>query len=1020
MTSNVKWIQLSDLHIGSEFSKWTDSTLREKFTKILNEDIKNLDFILITGDIIHRGEYNNLDNVNNAKEFLDDLKTICDRIIICPGNHDYIRNKSRFTLLNQWKEENNESKIQQQEYYARKLRTDFSDYEILINNSFGENFDSQIKSHVATIDNAINIVVLNTSVFSGQPIGTDFQNLEEVKVNDSNKIWLSEYELPKINNIKDGYPTIVIGHHPLQMFDEHPRNMIINFLKSVNTKYYFCGHIHQIEDAKFDNIEQIATSGLFKDDYNCPSFLFHSMDKSANEHIDTKIFKFENGKWKSTDYKNHENNNFDTYHLAEEKSSMDEITGKVINSSSISDGAMRFKYNNGFFNLYITKAKTSDYITPHLHKEMDEITYVSNGELFAYIDNDFFLVKKDSAILMPKSKLHSLIPISYPCDYITMGVEEGKNSNYESIWSEDINEIINLETKLENCEPSQIGTLCDEIIKYLNSSILEVRWQAIDTLKRIMIPENETSTVCSSSIQSMISKMLLQSCDEKKLFGIEMASEFRSIIRKTTIEQLLTSKSNFMISWNCAYYLLNLKSKSEFPKINLVSIFNKININKVSDLNDRCNYYEKAIIALLRLMVDRKSDLLEEIYYDDNYTVFRKNCMPLDDIIIHFVLWYTSFKYPLEQVNYTLANNRLMEYNISDESILRSLLDINDYMERYKVLSKCKNEKKILEVSKAYFESIENVYSDSSLNSLKNSISKYLRIIVSEKCNLNCSYCHHEGRISSLIGNNINNNSDFDIRTLLNEAKKCGFEKIKISGGEPLLYPNILEECNEFQNQFKDIGFTSNGTQIIKLKSNFERIKGSKLKFNITLNSLNPQKYKEITGQNCLEDVKKGIDFLIDNGFSIKINSVITSYNFDDIVDLINYAARKRVDIKFLDLFSIDGAPEKFQPISIAEIKAKIQDLFKLTDDDFSLVDDYMSTNVMGIKVLIPKRIYSVDCIYNCTKYPCAEGLFGIRVYEDYSCAQCFNKEVLSGGIQKFSSNIDRIRDGFNKMSFSL
>lgn len=119
MASKVKWIQLSDLHIGSEFSKWTDNTLRSKFIKVLKEDIKNLDFILITGDIIHRGEYRDFDNVNNAKKFLEDLKTICSRIIICPENHDYVRNKIRFALLNQWKKENKESKIQQQEDYSK-------------------------------------------------------------------------------------------------------------------------------------------------------------------------------------------------------------------------------------------------------------------------------------------------------------------------------------------------------------------------------------------------------------------------------------------------------------------------------------------------------------------------------------------------------------------------------------------------------------------------------------------------------------------------------------------------------------------------------------------------------------------------------------------------------------------------------------------------------------------------------------------------------------------------------------
>ena len=64
----------------------------------------------------------------------------------------------------------------------------------------------------------------------------------------------------------------------------------------------------------------------------------------------------------------------------------------------------------------------------------------------------------------------------------------------------------------------------------------------------------------------------------------------------------------------------------------------------------------------------------------------------------------------------------------------------------------------------------------------------------------------------------------------------------------------------------------------------------------------------------------------------------------------------------------------------------------------------------MGIRILIPQRIYSADCQYNCPLYPCAEGLFGIRVYEDYSCARCFKGEMLQGDLPALKNNIATIR----------
>ena len=62
---------------------------------------------------------------------------------------------------------------------------------------------------------------------------------------------------------------------------------------------------------------------------------------------------------------------------------------------------------------------------------------------------------------------------------------------------------------------------------------------------------------------------------------------------------------------------------------------------------------------------------------------------------------------------------------------------------------------------------------------VKENVKKYLRIIISEKCNLNCLYCHHEGRIDSLIGSSIKSNPEFKLEEFLEQARKNGFSKIK-------------------------------------------------------------------------------------------------------------------------------------------------------------------------------------------------------------------------------------------------
>lgn len=100
-----------------------------------------------------------------------------------------------------------------------------------------------------------------------------------------------------------------------------------------------------------------------------------------------------------------------------------------------------------------------------------------------------------------------------------------------------------------------------------------------------------------------------------------------------------------------------------------------------------------------------------------------------------------------------------------------------------------------------------------------------------------------------------------------------------------------------------------------------------------------------------------------EKGYKIKLNTVITSFNFDDIEALIYYAARMRINIKLLDLFTVGGQFAEFQRVSIAEIKNRLMTLYRIGDEDFYQENDYLCADIMGIKVFLPQRVYIVKIV---------------------------------------------------------
>ena len=1016
MDNYIRWLHLSDLHIGHKDNLWLNSTLQIRLEQILKQE-GSFHFILITGDLIHQGHYEDSGLREQAKQLVTLLKHHCEHIVYSIGNHDYIRNLPRQEMLTAWQKLDIDQKRKQESAYGTKLRADFDAFVKFCKDITGSPLSTQ--TYLYNEIPGINIVVFNTSVFSGQPqLDRDgrivYDENGNPRIQDTGKLWISQEALPDIRDLREDQPTIVVGHHTLSMLEDESRNRFLQFMHTVQSSYYFCGHIHAEDSRVFDGVHQLASAGVFADSYNRPTVTIHQMQKNANEHIKSKTYSFQEGEWKEdgpvvSDGVEEETESGDTREPMQLRERFE------VQRSSVSDGAIRLPYHDGTFSLYLSRPGATDMLSPHLHANLDEVTYVTEGAVYAYLDGECEKVRADSAVLMPRGKLHGFLPAEYPCKFVTMGVESGGHARYESSWSDDILQLRDLDQTLSQDIPDdQRGHLLDKILSYLKSAVMEVRWAALDILKKYLAQDSDDSNYIGPSIQRLVISALRSVDAGEKLFGLNMACEFRVKVSPKTIHALMTDTEQYILPWNCTYYLIAVRTKIDYD-----NLFSKI--DSLDGRDQRCRYYEQILVSLLQLMIRHKGSHFLEVYEQSVPDTLEGKVIPREDIVIHFVLWYTAFNFKDERINYRQARSAFQEL-LGDrgEEVLRGLLNLGDYHERFRALRLCRENGVLAGVVQAFFESIEEEQrQEQGEKAMSENIKEYLRIIVSERCNLCCPYCHHEGRVESLVGGGLKSNPYFDLRGLLEKARQCGFRKIKISGGEPLLLPDVLKICNEFQDAFEDIGFTTNGTQILALQDDFDKIKGSRLSFNITLNTLDENKYRHITGTGNLKNVQKGIDYLVKNGFKVKINAVITSYNVEDIESLVAYAARKRINIKLLDLFCFDQLPEEFQHISIAEIKSKLMELYDVTDRDFLVKGDYMCMETMGIQVMIPKRLYSSDCQFNCKMYPCAEGLFGIRVYEDYTCVYCFNGRIFSGNLEDFPENIEQIRAHLDLMKFT-
>ena len=176
----------------------------------------------------------------------------------------------------------------------------------------------------------------------------------------------------------------------------------------------------------------------------------------------------------------------------------------------------------------------------------------------------------------------------------------------------------------------------------------------------------------------------------------------------------------------------------------------------------------------------------------------------------------------------------------------------------------------------------------------------YVRISVTDRCDFRCVYCMDEemkflprAQLLTLE----------ELATISRAFIEMGVDKIRITGGEPLIRRNVIKLFQDVGQLpgLRELVITTNGSQLPKLA---QQLKDAGVKrINISLDSLNAEKFKRITRTGKLEDVLAGLQAAMDVGFErIKLNTVILkNRNDDEIIDLVQFAIDRNIDISFIE-----------------------------------------------------------------------------------------------------------------------
>jgi cyclic pyranopterin phosphate synthase len=238
-------------------------------------------------------------------------------------------------------------------------------------------------------------------------------------------------------------------------------------------------------------------------------------------------------------------------------------------------------------------------------------------------------------------------------------------------------------------------------------------------------------------------------------------------------------------------------------------------------------------------------------------------------------------------------------------------------------------------------KSLENLVESGQLVDLFSRSISYLRVSVTDQCNLRCIYCTPREIGDKLPCGELLNYEE--LLRVIKLAVKLGIRKVRLTGGEPLVRKNIISFIRRLAAipGLEDIRLTTNGVMLAKYAADLHDAGIRKL--NISLDTMQRERFAKITGADRFDQVWQGINLAQSMGFSpVKLNMVaLRGINDDELVDFARLSLTHALQVRFIEFMPIGDATiwgeERY--ISSEEIKERISVLGELAPVETARMD---------------------------------------------------------------------------------
>ena len=228
----------------------------------------------------------------------------------------------------------------------------------------------------------------------------------------------------------------------------------------------------------------------------------------------------------------------------------------------------------------------------------------------------------------------------------------------------------------------------------------------------------------------------------------------------------------------------------------------------------------------------------------------------------------------------------------------------------------------------------------------------YLRISLVEKCNLRCTYCMPSEGVQLSPREELMSASE--VYEIAKVFVSHGVDKIRLTGGEPLLRKDFGEIVEHLSSLPVSLAITTNGVLLDRYIDVLKKAGVNKL--NISIDTLNPDRFKGLTLRDQFHRVMKNIDLAIEEGFNVKLNVVlIKGQNEDEIIEFIELTKDASVQVRFIEFMPFKGNQwDQSKTISLESILNRVSNhynnsaLERIEDEPNDTAKNYKIRDYLG------------------------------------------------------------------------